>query len=519
VSSSDNIRIGKRVFGDLIHADRLPGQYSGHRYFQKIAQSYPDYNDDAWQIKAGSTGWTVSRLGIGTYRMHRKSREHNDALREALISGTNVIDTSANYMDGSAEALIGDVLRELISAGRLRREDILLVSKAGYIQGRNALLTAEVDFPEQTVFDRNLSHCIHPDFLENQLELSLSRLGVETLDVLLLHNPEYFLKKAKEDEQPKAAARAEYLRRLQSAFRYLEEARSAGKIQYYGISSNTFPVYGQYESTDLAELISEGFPGFRVVQFPANMIERGFREGPLCRTARDADLWTLANRPLNAFQSRIGLLRLAGNPGEDDSERSIEALIKLEEEMQDLEFRIQGALAEDKFHFDSRFPAAGMVIRYYLDRLRNPEQAHAATSALSPVLQKTVTYLYGRAEVLPSGEQEPMQRMLESYVRKINSALASLEKNVRARQHRFSRALAEGIRERVPGLAEDLSVIAMQYLLSADCPETALCGMRRIPYVRQMHSLYARKAPSRFRDGIPGLEQRAAELWSKEFGF
>lgn len=520
MSEPEHIRVSKRIFGSLIQPDLLKGHYESGAYFEKLKATYPGYDPGAWMTQAGSTGWQVSRLGMGTYRMQRESKEHYDALREALISGTNVIDTSANYMDGEAESLIGDVLRDLIAAGRIQRSDVVIVTKAGYIQGRNSLLSAELEFPEQTVFDRSLSHCIHPDFLNNQIELSRMRMGLETLDVLLLHNPEYYLKKAKQDGLPEGEARHEYYRRIHTAFEFLEKAREEGRIQYYGISSNTFPVYGQYESTELDRLEKEQFPGFKVIQFPANLIERGFREGALCRKARERDLWTLANRPLNAFQNRIGLLRLAGSPGDEDSEEALQSMINLEEELQELEFRIQGELQEDKFHFDQRFPAAGVVIRYYLDRLRNPEQAHAATSALSPVLQKTVTHLYGRAEVLPEEQKETLHRMLERYVRKINGALASLEKNVRARHHRFSQSLAGAILERIPDLgSQDLSRIAIKYLLAAPCPATVLCGMRRIPYVRQLHTLYNEPAPSRLRDGIPGLEQRAVELWSKEFGF
>ncbi|MEQ8352598.1 MAG: aldo/keto reductase [Leptospiraceae bacterium] len=520
MTESDHIRAGKRIFGSLIQPDTLSGRYESGPYFSNLKATYPGYDDNAWQIQAGNTGWNVSRLGMGTYRMHRESREHYDALRDALISGTNVIDTSANYMDGSAESLIGDVLRDLKSAGRLRREDVTIVTKAGYIQGKNSLLCAEVDFPEQTRFDRSLSHCIHPDFLDNQLELSRLRMGLETVDVILLHNPEYFLKKAKLEEQTADQAQKEYYRRIHQAFDFLEKARSEGRIQYYGISSNTFPVYGQYESTDLNRIDINSYPGFKVIQFPANLIERGFREGNLCRQAREKGLWTLANRPLNAFQSKIGLLRLAGNAGPDDSDEAIQTLFNLEEEMQELEFRIQGELSEEKFHFDARFPAAGSVIRYYLDRLRNPEQAHAATSALSPVLQKTVTHLYGRAEVLPDDKKESLHRLLESYVRRMNTALASLEKNVRARHHRFARSLASTIAERIPDLGnQDLSRIALKYLLASSCPATVLCGMRRMPYVRQLHTLYNEPAPSRLKDGLPGLEERAVELWSKEFGF
>ena len=223
MSEPDHIRAGKRIFGSLIQPDRLPGQYESGTYFSHLKATYPGYDEKAWQTQAGNTGWTVSRLGMGTYRMQRDNREHYDALREALISGTNVIDTSANYMDGSAESLIGDVIRDLKSAGRIQRENIAIVTKAGYIQGKNSLLCAEVDFPEQTRFDRSLAHCIHPDFLENQIELSRLRMGLETLDVILLHNPEYYLKKARQDEVPADEAQKEYYRRIHQAFDYLED--------------------------------------------------------------------------------------------------------------------------------------------------------------------------------------------------------------------------------------------------------------------------------------------------------
>lgn len=32
-------------------------------------------------------------------------------------------------------------------------------------------------------------HCMNPNFLENQLETTLSNLGLETLDLYYIHNP------------------------------------------------------------------------------------------------------------------------------------------------------------------------------------------------------------------------------------------------------------------------------------------------------------------------------------------
>jgi uncharacterized protein len=75
----------------------------------------------------------ISRIGFGTYRVGN-SKEQAQAIREALLHGVTLIDTSANYGDGDSERTIGHVVRELVAEGRLRREDLVLVSKFGYIQ-------------------------------------------------------------------------------------------------------------------------------------------------------------------------------------------------------------------------------------------------------------------------------------------------------------------------------------------------------------------------------------------------
>jgi aryl-alcohol dehydrogenase-like predicted oxidoreductase len=78
----------------------------------------------------------VSSVGFGGYRVHDETPEHRDALRRALLSGGNLIDTSTNYTDGGSERLVGAVVNELVGSGKLRREEIVVVSKIGYVQGR-----------------------------------------------------------------------------------------------------------------------------------------------------------------------------------------------------------------------------------------------------------------------------------------------------------------------------------------------------------------------------------------------
>ena len=85
----------------------------------------------------GATGLTVSRLGFGTYRVGERDAEHREALLKAIRSGCNLIDTSTNYMDGESEHLVGAVLQQLIRASEVAREEIIVVSKIGYVQGQN----------------------------------------------------------------------------------------------------------------------------------------------------------------------------------------------------------------------------------------------------------------------------------------------------------------------------------------------------------------------------------------------
>ena len=64
-------------------------------------------------------------------------------------------------------------------------------------------------------------HCIHPEFLADQLTRSLSRLGIETLDVCLLHNPEYYLLDAHERSHGTLERRRdEFYRRLGESFAF-----------------------------------------------------------------------------------------------------------------------------------------------------------------------------------------------------------------------------------------------------------------------------------------------------------
>ena len=300
------------------------------------AEQYPRFS---YQPLVPS-GISISGAGFGCYRVDWRVTEHQQALTKALLSGINLIDTSANYADGGSERLVGKVIGDLVGARKIKREEVVVVSKVGYLQGENYSLSQERKkagrpFKELVLYDQGLEHCIHPEFLIEQLTRSLERLSLETIDCYLLHNPEYYLNWAKQQKVAKATARSEYLRRIRIAFLHLEKEVVAGRIKYYGISSNTFPSpMNNFDFTsltdiwDIAQSISPDHH-FRVIQFPLNLLETaGVTEKnqpagkSVVEFAVDKGIGILINRPLNAIRDG-DLIRLTENVYKGDAVQQV----------------------------------------------------------------------------------------------------------------------------------------------------------------------------------------------------
>src|SRR5207253_4452568 len=162
-----------------------------------------------------------------------------------ILNGINLIDTSANYSDGGSEILIGNTIEKLVNDGKLKREEIVIVTKGGYMQDKNLEAAKKMKddgmgYSDVTEYSENLWHCIHPDFLRDQITFSLEKLKLQTVDVYLLHNPEYFLDSPLASELTLNEMRYEYYLRIKKAFAYLESEVENGRIVSYGISSNSF---------------------------------------------------------------------------------------------------------------------------------------------------------------------------------------------------------------------------------------------------------------------------------------
>src|SRR5215475_11387898 len=126
-------------------------------------------------------GLQISSLGIGTYLGgldDRTDEAYTDALTAAGENGINLFDSAINYRRQQSERCMGAALR------RLQRDEIVVCTKAGFLtpDAVPSFLKAH-----QVVGGM---HSMDPDFLEDQADRSRANLGVETVDVLYLHNPE-----------------------------------------------------------------------------------------------------------------------------------------------------------------------------------------------------------------------------------------------------------------------------------------------------------------------------------------
>ncbi|MCH9681366.1 MAG: aldo/keto reductase [Deltaproteobacteria bacterium] len=478
----------------------------------------------------GRTGYTVSPVGFGGYRIRDRSPVHRRALADALRGGVNVVDTSTNYGDGHSESLVGLTLAHLVQKGELRREQVVVVSKAGYLQGKN-LERAKArpePFAEVVELRPELWHCIHPEFLRAQLTESLERLGLERLDVLLLHNPEYYLEHAQAQGTEPDVARAEYRRRLTAAFAHLEQEVADGRIGWYGVSSNGFVVdagattfTSMHHVVEAARAAGGDAHHLGVVQLPMNLLELGALtqrhptpdgdRSPLA-VAEAHDLGVLVNRPLNAWgqvDGRERLVRLAPQPQELDApqaamDQSLALVRKLEAQWATgLGKQIQtegGDDAVDLFRWGQELsrglPQVGTLEQW--QQLRH--------EVIAPHLGRTSA---GLLQALEGEARQQFGVWWEAYGTAMHEAFGAVEQHL-GREHRV---LADQIAERLdphvpaPWRSLPLSRKAVLALLSAPISCT-LVGMRQPAYVYDMLAL--REHPVRLLSAAAGAADLSA---------
>jgi aryl-alcohol dehydrogenase-like predicted oxidoreductase len=471
-----------------------------HGYFQRL--NYKGIPANSIRT-LGKTGLKVCGIGFGGYRIHADSGEHARALRYALLNGFNLIDTSSNYGDGGSELLIGNLLEEMIIRDEIKRDEIVLVSKVGYVQGQNLRIVQEAKdegrpFREVVEYANGCWHCIHPEFLEDQFSRTLERLNVLSLDVYLLHNPEYFLMHAKKEKDADLqAVRTEYHRRIKAAFEWLEEKVAEGRIRSYGISSNSFvDARNSPDFTSLEiclQLAREVSPHhfFQVIQFPFNLFEPGAALVPnqsggktLLELAGAEGLGTLANRPLNSMR-RSGFIRLADFRVTDVNQNTVdfqEGLATLAEH----EMIFKNQLVKD---LPSDIPQEQALAVFSLsEQLGNAltffqgweHWDHARQNVIIPQTFSALNYLNSKLE-----KNDEWRGWANVYSKLLLSFLDTITRHYENQAQKTSKEIAAQLDRLNPYLSklETLSQKALKVSTSVHGLDCVLLGMRRISYV------------------------------------
>ena len=451
----------------------------------------------------GRTGLAVSQAGFGCYRVDDATPAHRIALSGALQTGINLIDTSANYTGGGSERLVGKVLAELIAGGAISREQVVVVTKGGYLQGENYAISQQrkaqgKPYPDLVEYATGLEHCIHPEFLAEQISRSLERMGLDCIDVYLIHNPEYYLAWAKTQGVAPMEARAEYLRRIELAFEYLETEAAAGRIQYYGLSSNTFPTPADdFEHTPLADICGIAAKlgpenHFAVVEMPLNILEpqaANLANQPggesVIEFAAAQGLGVLINRPLNAVTERQ-MIRLSGFPDVDAPQptkiiQGLDKLADLEDRGRELlmESELDPALVNAIFN---ALPAAG-GLRKHWDGFGGLEQWRTTRdSFLRPRMD------FVSAQLNQYTTNAGLGQWLEQWrgtSQDLHQALDELYVAMAAKQ---AGQVRQALAKAAPQWAESgtLSQTAIRAVRSAPGVSSVLVGMRSPDYVKDV---------------------------------
>ncbi len=177
----------------------------------------------------GKTGLEVSRLAFGTWEFssdwgHADEEAAINMIQRARDLGINFFDTAQQYGFGASERILGKALRSQLSRNR---EDIVIATKGGLRATDNGLV-------------RDGS----PEWLRKGVESSLSALGIDHIDVYLVHWP---------DTSRPAAETAGGLADLVSE----------GKIRHVGVSNYDTAQIEEFSATLPVEVVQPPYHLFR----------------------------------------------------------------------------------------------------------------------------------------------------------------------------------------------------------------------------------------------------------------
>ena len=179
--------------------------------------------DPLQRVRIGTTGIEVTRVGLGCAPLGSiysdiPDEQAQQVVRAALQAGVTFIDTAALYGAGISERRVGAALRGV------PRDSYVLATKVGWrfehVPGPSAF-SKTWDSPGAWMVECRRDY--GADWVERSLDNSLTRLGVDRLDVVHIHDPD-------EDEH--------FAEAMDGAYPVLDRLRSQGVIGAVGAGMN-----------------------------------------------------------------------------------------------------------------------------------------------------------------------------------------------------------------------------------------------------------------------------------------
>jgi D-threo-aldose 1-dehydrogenase len=155
--------------------------------------------------RIGKTNLWVTQLGLGCSGLARSQSDDQSlsTCRTAFEQGLNYFDTAPAYGRGLSETRLGYALKG-------RKNDFVISTKVGRMVTRG-IPNASTEIP----FDYSREGIL------KSFESSLDRLGIESVDILFIHDPDNHYKQA-----------------IEHAYPVLDELRSRGVIKAIGAGMN-----------------------------------------------------------------------------------------------------------------------------------------------------------------------------------------------------------------------------------------------------------------------------------------
>ena len=167
--------------------------------------------------QVGNTQLQVTRLGMGTAPIGNLYSDLDDeealeTVRRSYENGIRFFDTAPLYGAGDAERRLGEALRGI------PRDEVVIETKVGRIVRP----------------DRSIYFDYSRDGVMKSLEDSLERLGMDRVDILLVHDPDY------------ENAEVHYKQAMDEAFPALVDLRAQGVIGAVGAGMNQWEMEWEF---------------------------------------------------------------------------------------------------------------------------------------------------------------------------------------------------------------------------------------------------------------------------------